>query len=80
MGSASRRDFTLLGRNVNLAQRLEANCPRGGVLLSARTAALVAGQFDLDEPYSLKVKGFDTEVEVRTVRLPEPLRCPAPHA
>jgi adenylate cyclase len=80
MGSASRRDFTLLGRNVNLAQRLEANCPQGGVLLSARTAALVAGQFDLGEPYSLKVKGFDAEVEVRTVRLPEPLRGMAPEA
>jgi adenylate cyclase len=71
MGSRTRREFTLLGRNVNLAQRLESNCPRGGVLVSSRTAALVRGRFALDEPYSLKVKGFDAEVEVCTIRLPE---------
>lgn len=71
MGSTSRREFTLLGRNVNLAQRLEANAPTGGVLVSARTAALVRDHFGLDEPQLLKVKGFDKEVEVVTVRLPE---------
>jgi adenylate cyclase len=71
MGSRTRREFTLLGRNVNLAQRLESNCPRGGVLLSARTAALVRDQFALDAPTSIKVKGFDQDVEVCTVRLPD---------
>jgi len=71
MGSRTRREFTLLGRNVNLAQRLESNCPRGGVLVSARTAALVRDQFGLDAPTALKVKGFDKEVEACTVRLPE---------
>jgi len=71
MGSRTRREFTLLGRNVNLAQRLESNCPRGGVLVSARTAALVRDQFGLDAPTSIKVKGFDKDVEVCTVRLPE---------
>ncbi len=70
MGSASRREFTLLGRNVNLAQRLESNCPKGGVLISARTAALVQDQFSLGEPLSIKVKGFDQEVEACEVVLP----------
>ncbi|MHC1700392.1 MAG: CHASE2 domain-containing protein [Humidesulfovibrio sp.] len=71
MGSKTRREFTLLGRNVNLAQRLESNAPRGGVLLSARTAALVRDHFSLNEPARIKVKGFDQEVEVCSVRLPE---------
>lgn len=71
MGSKTRREFTLLGRNVNLAQRLESNAPRGGVLLSARTAALVKDHFPLDDSQALKVKGFDKEVEVCSVRLPE---------
>jgi len=71
MGSKTRREFTLLGRNVNLAQRLESNAPRGGVLLSARTAALVRDHFSLTEPARIKVKGFDQEVEVCSVRLPE---------
>ncbi|MDP3426521.1 MAG: adenylate/guanylate cyclase domain-containing protein, partial [Humidesulfovibrio sp.] len=59
MGSRTRREFTLLGRNVNLAQRLESNAPKGGVLLSARTAALVRDHFSLNEPAQIKVKGFD---------------------
>ncbi len=71
MGSKTRREFTLLGRNVNLAQRLESNAPKGGVLLSARTAALVRDHFSLDEPAQIKVKGFDQEVEVCSVHLPE---------
>ena len=75
MGSASRREFTLLGRNVNLAQRLESNAPNGGILISARTAALVRDQFNRDEPAFIKVKGFDQEVEVVTVRLPDAPAC-----
>lgn len=71
MGSRTRREFTLLGRNVNLAQRLESNAPKGGVLLSARTAALVHDHFNLNEPTRIKVKGFDQEIEVVSVQLPE---------
>ncbi|MDR3639691.1 MAG: adenylate/guanylate cyclase domain-containing protein [Humidesulfovibrio sp.] len=68
MGSASRREFTLLGRNVNLAQRLEASASEGGILLGARTAALAQDSFALEPVRSLSVKGFDHEVEVRAVR------------
>lgn len=71
MGSRTRREFTLLGRNVNLAQRLEGAAPRGGVLVSARTAALVQDQFRLTSAGALKLKGFDKEVEALTVDLPE---------
>lgn len=72
MGSASRREFTLLGRNVNLAQRLESNCPHSGVLVSARTAALVHDQFRLVSAGTLRLKGFDQEVEAFTIDLPNP--------
>ncbi|SNR68017.1 adenylate cyclase [Humidesulfovibrio mexicanus] len=71
MGSASRREFTVLGRNVNMAQRLEGAASPGDVLLSARTAALVRSQFRLREPIALRLKGFDKEMEARPVELPE---------
>lgn len=71
MGSASRREFTLLGRTVNLAQRLESAAPPGGVLLSARTATLVSRHFRLEAAGSLKLKGFDKEEEAMTVDLPK---------
>lgn len=69
MGSASRREFTVLGRNVNLGQRLESMAPKGGVLVSARTAALVRDHFPLSAPLQLSVKGFDREVEAYNVSI-----------
>jgi adenylate cyclase len=56
---------------VNLAQRLEGAAPRGGVLVSARTAALVRDQFRLTDAGALTLKGFDKEEEAKTVDLPE---------
>ncbi|MBI5518472.1 MAG: adenylate/guanylate cyclase domain-containing protein [Desulfovibrio sp.] len=70
MGSRTRREFSLLGRNVNLAQRLEGAAPVGGILVSARTAALVGGHFPLQPVGPLRLKGFDQEEEALTVDLP----------
>ncbi len=69
MGSASRREFTVLGRNVNLAQRLETQAAKGGILVSARTAALVRDHFPLQEALRLSVKGFDREIEAFPIQL-----------
>lgn len=80
MGSTSRREFTLLGRNVNLAQRLESNCPCGGVLLSQRTAALVQEQYRVNPVGALKLKGFDQEVECFVVDIPGPEQAQKPPA
>lgn len=70
MGSRTRREFSLLGRNVNLAQRLEGAAPVGGILVSARTAALVREQFRLTPMGALRLKGFDEAVEALAVDLP----------
>jgi adenylate cyclase len=41
MGSARRLSYTVLGSPVNLAQRLEANAPVEGIMISQRTWELV---------------------------------------
>jgi adenylate cyclase len=47
MGSERRLSYTVLGSDVNLAQRFEANAPVGGILISKRTNQLLGGEFQL---------------------------------
>jgi class 3 adenylate cyclase len=63
IGSESMRHFTAIGDTVNLSARLEGTAPAGGVVLGARTAALVDGQVRLERRGALKVKGKAEPVE-----------------
>ena len=58
MGSAQRLSYTVVGAPVNLAQRLEANAPPDGILLSARTNELVRGNVATVAAGEIEVKGI----------------------
>lgn len=62
MGSRRRMEFTLLGRAVNLAQRLESKCPPDGVLVSARTRDLLGDKVQARDMGDIQVKGFEKPV------------------
>ncbi len=64
MGSSRRLSYTVLGEPVNLAQRLEANAPPGGILISARTRELLDDSVAVRSLESIRVKGFDTPITV----------------
>jgi adenylate cyclase len=55
-------DYTAIGAEVGMAQRMESVAPPGGVMLSESTAALVAQRAVLGEPESVAIKGEDTPV------------------
>ena len=57
-GGAGYRDFTMIGRAVNLASRLQACAPINGVLLDAATAALVERETPLEPSRELEVRGL----------------------
>ncbi len=67
LGSARRLSYTVLGSNVNLAARLEANAPVGGILISSRTNELLAGAVPTRPAGKISVKGLDEPVEVFVV-------------
>jgi len=67
IGSDRRHEYTAIGDNVNIAQRLESNCPRGGVLISKSTYELVKEHVEVKELEPLKVKGRQEPVEVYLV-------------
>jgi class 3 adenylate cyclase len=67
IGSTSRQEYTAIGDDVNIAQRLEANCPPGGVLISRSTYEQVRDQVEAKPLEPLHVKGRREPVQVYLV-------------
>jgi len=63
-GSAQRLDYTVLGRPVNMAARLEARAKPDTILIDEITHSLVNGSIDCNPPETVTLKGFSRPVEV----------------
>lgn len=66
-GSTDRMDYTAIGRQVNLAARLQAACEPGKILLSHSTWVLVQDDVDCEAKGQIEVKGFRNPVQVYEV-------------
>ncbi len=66
-GSDDRMDYTIIGSEVNLAQRLESAADLGGILIGHETYSLVKGCIHADEQEPKTVKGFTKPVRNYTV-------------
>jgi adenylate cyclase len=67
MGSTRRLSYTVLGSDVNLAQRLESNAPVEGILIAERTHELVKDHVPTRPLGQIQVKGIATPVNVYEV-------------
>jgi len=67
-GSAERMAYTIIGGEVNLAARIESNCPPGGVLISGETYAFVKDHVDVEEKESIAFKGINRPVQLFSVK------------
>jgi class 3 adenylate cyclase len=66
-GSEGRMDYTAIGRQVNLAARLESNCTPDKILISHSTQALINQQIYCQPRAEIKIKGVREPVEVYQV-------------
>lgn len=71
MGTQKKLAYTVLGSDVNLANRLESNAPVEGIMISRRTYDLIKSQVPTLSHESILVKGLDTPIEVYTVPVDE---------
>ena len=62
-GSENRMDYTIIGTQVNLAQRLEAAAPPDGILISNETYALVQDEIACRYNDEIRVKGIHNAVK-----------------
>ncbi|MFP5382557.1 MAG: adenylate/guanylate cyclase domain-containing protein [Gammaproteobacteria bacterium] len=61
-GAESRMDYTILGREVNLASRLESSTQPGTILISESTYQLVKDAFTCRSKGRISVKGIAEEI------------------
>lgn len=66
-GSEDRMDYTILGREVNLASRLESNGEPGRVLISENTMQLVGEKISCSSHGNIEMKGIDRDIETYLV-------------
>ena len=67
IGSDAHLDYTVIGKNVNLAQRLESICEPGKIVISDSTYQMLKGKIDVSDFREVSLKGFARPVKVYSV-------------
>jgi len=70
LGSKTRIEYTVIGADVNLGQRMESNAPVGGILVTAAVHEKLKDKFAFAEKRDVTVKGYAQPIEAYVVALP----------
>ncbi len=67
-GSDQRLTYTIIGGEVNVAQRLEANADANGILMSYETYAHAQDMVDVEQREAIKMKGINREIKIFSIK------------
>ena len=70
-GSNNRLSYTLIGKEANLASRLEAVAGKGEIFISESTHDYISHDYDCEYAGAFQLKGFDSKVSAWQVLDPE---------
>ena len=70
-GSNNRLSYTLIGKEANLASRLEAAASRGQIFISESTHDYISHDYDCEYAGAFQLKGFDNKVSAWQVLDPD---------
>ncbi len=66
-GSDQRLTYTIIGGEVNVAQRLESSADSNGILMSYETYAHAQDMIEVEERKTIKMKGISRDIKVFSV-------------
>ena len=70
IGSDMHKDYTVIGHQVNVAARLEAQATSGQILISRRTYSRIKGLVEVESMVKIQVKGLHMPVDAYNVLIP----------
>jgi len=67
VGSEKRLDFTVIGTNVNIAQRLASETNSGQILITESVSRDVSGRYEVIKEGSRLLRGLDQDIQVYSI-------------
>jgi adenylate cyclase len=77
-GGGQRKDYTAIGKVVNIASRLQSVATPNTVLISERTANAINPKLSWGQIRNFQLKGIDDQFKAYRVRFKNPLKNPQP--